>query len=37
MRNDITAAAREFRAAVAIEPKHESARRELHRLLGMLN
>ena len=37
MRNDITAAARELRAAVEIEPQHESARRELHRLLGMLN
>ena len=28
---------RELRAAVALEPEHESARRELHRLLGMLN
>ena len=37
MRNDITAAVRELRAAVALEPEHESARRELHRLLGMLN
>jgi Tfp pilus assembly protein PilF len=37
MRNDINAAVRELRAAVALEPEHESARRELHRLLGMLN
>jgi len=37
MRNDITAAVRELRAAVDIEPEHQSARRELHRLLGMLN
>jgi len=37
MRNDITAAVRELRAAVDLEPEHESARRELHRLLGMLN
>jgi Tfp pilus assembly protein PilF len=37
MRNDIPAAARELRAAVVIEPGHASARRELHRLLGLLN
>jgi len=37
MQNDITAAVRELRAAVDLEPEHESARRELHRLLGMLN
>jgi tetratricopeptide (TPR) repeat protein len=37
MRNDIPAAARELRAAVAIEPGHVSARRELHRLMGLLN
>ena len=37
MRNDITAAVRELRAAVGLEPEHGSARRELHRLLGMLN
>jgi tetratricopeptide (TPR) repeat protein len=37
MRHDIPAAAREFRAAVALEPGHASARRELHRLLGQLN
>jgi len=37
MRNDITAAVRELRAAVDIEPENKSARRELHRLLGMLN
>jgi tetratricopeptide (TPR) repeat protein len=37
MRNDIPAAARELRAAVTIEPAHASARRELHRLLGLLN
>ena len=37
MRHDITAAARELRAAVALEPAHASARRELHRLLGLLN
>ena len=37
MRNDISAAARELRAAVAIEPGAASTRRELHRLLGLLN
>jgi tetratricopeptide (TPR) repeat protein len=37
MRRDVAAAAREFRAAVAIEPGHAAARRELHRLLGQLN
>jgi Flp pilus assembly protein TadD len=37
LRNDVAAAARELRAAVAIEPGHASARRELHRLLGLLN
>jgi Tfp pilus assembly protein PilF len=37
MRHDITAAARELRAAVAIEPAATSTRRELHRLLGLLN
>ena len=37
IRNDIAAAVRELRAAVDIEPGHASARRELHRLLGMLN
>jgi len=37
IRNDIDAAVRELRAAIQIEPRHESARRELHRLLGMLN
>jgi Tfp pilus assembly protein PilF len=37
MRHDITAAARELRAAVAIEPGAASTRRELHRLLGLLN
>jgi tetratricopeptide (TPR) repeat protein len=37
MRNDIVAAARELRAVVQIEPRHTSARRELHRLLGLLN
>ena len=37
LRNDVPAAARELRAAVAIEPGHASARRELHRLLGLLN
>jgi Tfp pilus assembly protein PilF len=36
-RNDINAAVRELRAAIEIEPRHASARRELHRLLGMLN
>ena len=37
MRNDIPAAVRELRAAVAIEPGQASSRRELHRLLGLLN
>jgi hypothetical protein len=37
LRNDIVAAARELRAAVDIEPGHAAARRELHRLMGMLN
>ena len=37
MRHDIPAAVRELRAAVAIEPAHASTRRELHRLLGLLN
>jgi Tfp pilus assembly protein PilF len=37
MRNDIPAAVRELRAAVAIEPGHTAARQELHRLLGLLN
>jgi tetratricopeptide (TPR) repeat protein len=37
MRHDIVAAARELRAAVAIEPGAASTRRELHRLLGLLN
>jgi Tfp pilus assembly protein PilF len=37
MRNDITAAVRELRSAVAIEPGAASTRRELHRLLGLLN
>jgi Tfp pilus assembly protein PilF len=37
MRNDIPAAARELREAVAIEPGHAAARRELHHLLGLLN
>ena len=37
LRHDIAAAARELRAAVALEPGHASARRELHRLLGLLN
>jgi Tfp pilus assembly protein PilF len=37
LRNDVPAAARELRAAVALEPGHPSARRELHRLLGLLN
>ena len=37
MRNDIPAAARELRAAIAIEPGHAGARRELHRLMGLLN
>jgi tetratricopeptide (TPR) repeat protein len=37
MRHDITAAVRELRVAVAIEPEHASSRRELHRLLGFLN
>jgi tetratricopeptide (TPR) repeat protein len=37
MRHDIAAAARELREAVAREPGHAAARRELHRLLGLLN
>ena len=37
IRNDITSAVRELRAALDIDPGHTSARRELHRLLGMLN
>ena len=37
MRRDIAAAVRELRAAVAIEPAAASTRRELHRLLGLLN
>ena len=37
MQNDIPAAVRELRAVVEIEPGHAAARRELHRLLGMLN
>jgi len=37
MRHDINAAVRELRAAVAIEPAATSTRRELHRLLGLLN
>ena len=37
IRNDIASAVRELRAAVDIDPAHASARRELHRLLGMLN
>src|SRR5262245_45418258 len=37
MRHDVPAAVRELRAAVAIEPGHTSARRELHRLMGLLN
>ena len=37
MRHDIPAAVRELRAAVAIEPEATSTRRELHRLLGLLN
>ena len=37
MRHDIVAAARELRAAVAIEPGAASTRREFHRLLGLLN
>jgi Tfp pilus assembly protein PilF len=37
MRHDITAAVRELRAAVTIEPGATSTRRELHRLLGLLN
>ena len=37
MRHDIPAAVRELRAAVAIEPHATSTRRELHRLLGLLN
>src|SRR5262245_18726301 len=37
LRHDIPAAVRELRAAVALEPGHTSARRELHRLLGLLN
>ena len=36
-RNDINAAVLELRAVVEIEPAHAAARRELHRLLGMLN
>jgi len=37
MRHEITAAVRELREAVAIEPGATSTRRELHRLLGLLN
>ena len=37
IQNDIPAAVRELRAVVEIEPAHTAARRELHRLLGMLN
>lgn len=37
MRNDVPAAVRELRQAVAIEPRQASTRRELHRLLGLLN
>ena len=37
MQNDLPAAVRELRAVVAIEPTDIVARRELHRLLGMLN
>ncbi len=37
IRNDIPAAVRELRAAVGLDPGHADARRELHRLLGMLN
>jgi Tfp pilus assembly protein PilF len=37
MQNDIRAAVRELRAVVEIEPAHTAARRELHRLLGVLN
>jgi tetratricopeptide (TPR) repeat protein len=37
LRNDIIAAVRELRAALGIEPGHVAARREMHRLLGMLN
>lgn len=37
MRHDIPAAARELQAAITIEPTHTAARRELHRLLGILN
>ena len=37
MRHDISAAARELRAAVGLEPRHAPTRREFHRLLGLLN
>ena len=37
MRNDVAAAVRELQAVVRIEPRHTTARRELHRLLGLLN
>jgi tetratricopeptide (TPR) repeat protein len=37
LRHDIPAAVRELRAAAAIEPAAASTRRELHRLLGLLN
>jgi tetratricopeptide (TPR) repeat protein len=36
-RNDVVAAVRELQAVVQIEPRHTQARRELHRLLGILN
>jgi tetratricopeptide (TPR) repeat protein len=36
-RREIVAAVRELRVVVEIEPRHTGARRELHRLLGLLN
>ena len=37
MRNDVTAAARELRKVIEIEPGDTAIHRELHRLLGILN
>ena len=37
MRHEVVEAVRELRAAVTLEPGHASARRELHRLMGLLN